>query len=339
MLEKPDIQDQTILSTLYEAYGLRVVALDFLPLGADRNTAAYRAVAADGRTYFVKVRRGAFDETAVGLPRFLSDHGIEHIIAPLESREGDLWAGLDAFKLILYPFIEGQSGYEVTLSQRQWHDLGRALREIHTTQLPAALRRRIRRETFSPRWGTVLRTFLACAHDTTPADPISAELARFLRTKSDPILDLMRRFERLIQPLQARALAFVLCHSDIHAGNVLIEPDGALHVVDWDEPILAPKERDLMFIGTGYWGNGYTSQEEEAFFYRGYGRTQVDPFAMAYYRYGRIVEDIAVFCDRIFQAHEGREDREQSLRYLQSNFLPRNTIEMAYATDETLLDA
>ena len=44
---------------------------------------------------------------------------------------------------------------------------------------------------------------------------------------------------------------FVLCHSDIHGGNILIADTGELYVVDWDDPILAPKERDLMFIGGG----------------------------------------------------------------------------------------
>jgi spectinomycin phosphotransferase len=36
-----------------------------------------------------------------------------------------------------------------------------------------------------------------------------------------------------------------------HAGNVVVGADNELTIVDWDEPILAPKERDLMFIGGG----------------------------------------------------------------------------------------
>ena len=56
---------------------------------------------------------------------------------------------------------------------------------------------------------------------------------------------------------------------------------------------------------------------------------------MAYYRYERIVEDIAVYCEQLFLSDEGGEDREQSLRYLASNFLPNNTIEIAYNSDKT----
>ena len=80
MLEKPDLQDEKIIACVQDEYGLLVVQLAFLPLGADPNTAVYRAVAADETPYFVKLRRGGFDATAVTLPKFLSDQGIVQIM-------------------------------------------------------------------------------------------------------------------------------------------------------------------------------------------------------------------------------------------------------------------
>ncbi len=339
MLEKPDLQDESLISSLQEEYGLLVVQLAFLPRGADRHTAVYRVISEDGTPYFVKLRRGVFDATTVTLPKFLSDQGIVHIIVPLATKAGHLWASLEAFKLVLYPFIEGHSGYEVDLSDRHWRDLGRALKRIHTAKVSPALRRRIQWETYPPQWRKIVRAFLARVDDTALADPVAVELAAFLKARRDEILDLVGRAERFALHLKPRTPEFVLCHSDIHAGNVLIDPTGALYIVDWDNPIFAPKERDLMFIGGGLWGDGHTAQEEETLFYRGYGQTQIDPAALAYYRYERIVQDIAVFCERIFQTNEGREDREQSLRYLKSNFLPNSTIEMAYRSDKMLSDA
>ncbi|HSG16803.1 MAG TPA: hypothetical protein VLE70_10850 [Anaerolineae bacterium] len=50
--------------------------------------------------------------------------------------------------------------------------------------------------------------------------------------------------------------------------NVLIDAAGAFFIVDWDEAILAPKERDLMSIGGGLMGGWKSPQEEEAWFYR-----------------------------------------------------------------------
>jgi spectinomycin phosphotransferase len=152
MLEKPDLQDQLIISRLQDEYGLQVNRLTFLPLGADVNTAVFRVVT-DGETaYFLKLRKGDFDEITVAVPQFLKAQGIQSIIAPLETRAQQPWASLDAFKMILYPFIEGQNGYAVALSDHQWLDFGAALKGIHTAQVPPALTRLIPRETYSPRW-------------------------------------------------------------------------------------------------------------------------------------------------------------------------------------------
>jgi spectinomycin phosphotransferase len=338
MLEKPDLQDEKIIACLQDGYELRVVQVAFLPLGADLNTAVYRGVADDGTPYFVKVRRGVFDEIAVALPKFLSDRGIAQIIAPVSTRKGQLWAGLDPFQLILYPFIEGHTGFEVDLSDLQWVDFGAALKSIHNALVPPALTRRIQRETYSPQWREIVKTFVGRVDNENSSDPVAARLAAFLKAKREEILDLVGRAERLAQTLEAPSPEFVLCHSDIHAGNILIDANGALYIVDWDNPILAPKERDLMFVGGGQGFAGHTAQEEETLFYRGYGQTQIDPIALAYYRYERIIQDIAVFCEQIFLTNDGGGDREQSLRYLISNFLPNNTIEIAYKSDKALRD-
>jgi spectinomycin phosphotransferase len=338
MLEKPDLQDEKLIACLRGAYGLLVVQVTFLPLGADLNTAVYRAVAEDETPYFVKLRRGVFDELAVTLPKFLSDQGIAQMIPPLATKTGQLWASLGAFTVILYPFVDGQNGYEVDLSDRHWRDFGSALKRIHTAVVPPALTRHIKQETYSPQWRESVKTFVERVEDDVFEDPVAIQLAAFLRSRRDQILDLVERAEQLAQALQARSVECVVCHSDIHAGNILIDANGALYIVDWDNPILAPKERDLMYIGGGQGFDGHTAQEEEALFYQGYGQTEIDPIALAYYRYERIVEDIAVECEQIFSTNEGGEDREQALRFLISNFLPGNVLEIAYTSDKTQRD-
>ncbi len=333
MLEKPDLREEKIFTCLQDAYGMAVVQVTFLPLGADSNTAVYRVIAGDQTPYFLKLRKGIFDETSVTLPRFLRDQGIKQIIAPLPTKTGQLRARLDDFKVILYPFVDGRDGYEVALSAQQWHEFGEALKQIHTLDVPSTLTESIRRETYAPRWRETVKMFLGRL-DEIIDDPVAAKLAAFLRLKRDEILFLVQRAETLAQSLQHQSLEFVLCHSDIHAGNILIDGNGAFYIVDWDDPILAPKERDLMFIGgaQGFISGG--AQEEEQSFYRGYGQTEIDPLALPYYRYERIVVDIAVYCEELLLTAEGGEDREQSLHYLMSNFLPGGTIEMARKSDQ-----
>ena len=165
MLEKPDFPDDKIIACLQAEYGLRVAAIAFLPLGADLNTAVYRVVADDGTSYFLKLRSGVFDETSVALPKFLSDQGIAEIIAPLATQTGQLWANLDTFKVILYPFVEGRNGYEVDLSDRHWIEFGAALKRIHSMVVPPALINRIQRETYSPKWRDIVKSIHGAHRD------------------------------------------------------------------------------------------------------------------------------------------------------------------------------
>ena len=335
MLEKPQIKDSEIARCLEDQFDLRVRDISFLPLGADPDTAVYRVVAEDEAPYFLKLRRGDVDTAAVAIPRFLSQQGMAQVIAPLATVSGQLWASLPPFKVILYPFVEGRHGYEAKLSEQQWVHFGATLKRFHTARVPPEITEGIPRETFSPKWREIVRSHLARLEEKAFNDPVATEMAAFLRARREETLMLIRRADRLAQALQANPPPFILCHGDIHGWNLLLDDAGRLHIVDWDTLIFAPKERDLMFIGAGLGDSDYTPREEESLFYRGYGRTDVNPAALAYYRYERIVEDIAVYCEQIFLSDEGGQDRRQSLAYLKSNYLPGSTIETAVQSDKT----
>jgi spectinomycin phosphotransferase len=146
------------------------------------------------------------------------------------------------------------------------------------------------------------------------------------------------RAERLAQVLRGRAHDLAICHGDLHPGNLLLGADGALAIVDWDQPILAPKEHDLMAVGAGLGFVRETSQEE-ALFYRGYGPAAVDLVALSYYRYERVAADLAAYGEQIFEAQGSVEDREQGLAQLAAQFRPGNVVPVAHRTYERLDDA
>ena len=329
MLEKPDFPDDKLKTCLHADYGIDVADVAFLPLGADAATAVYR-VAEGAKSYFLKLRRGAFDEAGVTVPRFLSDHGVALIITPVETRDGRLWTHVDNFAATLYPFVEGRNGYDVLPLERHWVELGAALKEMHTIAVPPSLVEAIPRETFSPFWRNMVRDVQVLVEATVFEEPVAARCAAFVREKRAEIDGLVTRAEALATNLTARPLPFVLCHGDIHAWNLLIGADGALYIVDWDTLILAPKERDLMFVGASL-GIGDTPAGA-ALFYQGYGKTEIDRDALAYYRCERIVEDIAVFCQQLLLTDEGGAVREQALGYLTDSFLPGHVVERAYRT-------
>lgn len=332
MLEKPNIPDEQIISRLQEEYNLRVSQLSFLPLGADEGSAVYRVRTDDNLTYFLKLRKG-FQEIVVAVPLFLKSQGLQEIICPLPTTSAQYWADFDEYKMILYPFVEGKDGFERELTDEHRRILGAALKKLHTLQVPQDLRKLLPTETFDARWRERLQSFQTLVETRTWNDTTAAKLADFMKSKQDEIFHLAARTEELAVQLRSQPPDLILCHTDIHGGNILISSDEELYIVDWDNPLLAPKERDLMFIGGGI-DSLWKSEREEAIFYEGYGKAEIHFAALAYYRYERVIEDLAVIGEQIFASDEGGADRERSYGWFTSNFEPGSTIEIARKTDQ-----
>ena len=335
MLIKPDLKDETLTECLKDAYGLDVAAISFLPLGADFNTAVYRITTSSQTDYFLKLRRSECIDASVSVPKYLADLGIKQVIPPIATRTGQLWTNLASFKAILYPYVEGRHGVEVKLSDKQWIEFGATMKQFHHTEIPKSITNGVERETFSFKWRETVKAFLGRIENAVFAEPVAAKMALFLKSKSSEIRKLVERAENLAITLQKQPPEYVLCHADIHGWNLLIDKAQMLYIVDWDTLILAPKERDLMFIGAGIWDSGRTPIEEELLFYQGYGQTEINQDAICYYRFERIIQDIGEYCEHLFLSDEGGDDRIQSFAYLQSNFLPEGTIEKAYQSNKT----
>ncbi|QPC83888.1 aminoglycoside phosphotransferase family protein [Phototrophicus methaneseepsis] len=343
MLERPNIADSDLMACLQAAYELPIATVEFLPLGADTNTAVFKAwgdeADDEASTYFVKLRSGPFDEMSIVVPSYLHDKHVEHLIAPLPTRTQRLWASLGDYKVALFPFVAGRDGYDVDLLDRHWVEMGQVLKAIHTMALPTTILERLQRETYPANWREKVHMFQKMAADTPFADPIAAELAAFLKDKAAIVMGLVQRAEQLAAVLKQQPEPFVLCHGDLHAGNVLIDGEQHLYIVDWDTLVLAPRERDLMFVGGGLYLNKRTPEQEEGLFYQGYGAVQANPVALAYYRYERIIQDIAEFCSELLLTDAGGEDRPNSLRLLRSQFRPDSVIAMAYRSESALPQA
>jgi spectinomycin phosphotransferase len=91
-----------------------------------------------------------------------------------------------------------------------------------------------------------------------------------------------------------------------------------------------------MFIGGGIGNGRYSPEQEEALFYAGYGQTEIDPVALAYFRYERIVQDFAAYSEEILLTDGDSEDRPEGLRRVMSQFQPNAVIDMAYHAEKLL---
>ena len=96
---------------------------------------------------------------------------------------------------------------------------------------------------------------------------------------------------------------------------------------------MAPKERDLMFIGGGV-ANVWNNPHEEEFFYKGYGKTEINTAILAYYRHERIVEDIAEYGQALLLTSDGGEDRLEMYKQFMGMFEPNGVVDIAFKTDD-----
>jgi spectinomycin phosphotransferase len=342
MLERPALEDPTIVACLRDGYGLPVERLVFVPLGNDSAAWTYHAITTDGSTMFVKVRRGP-RPAGILIPRFLRDLGLTEVVAARRTRHGEPWLEIGPWAVLVYPLVDAPTAMHGGMDVDGWRRLGAFAARLHATVLPDDLAALVPREDFRPRANEladqVARQVEAYSHGAASHDELAERLVGAWTTHRAEIEWLVRRSEALALRIRDRAanalpLPVILCHADLHAGNVLVSPDGGISVVDWDEVILAPPERDLMFV-RGSAVAGRVSDREATAFESGYGSKEADPLLIAWYRLDWAVQDFADFARRVILDPElGIATRAAALALFESTFEPGGEVETAVIADE-----
>jgi spectinomycin phosphotransferase len=353
MREPPKLPHATLVAALTAHYGGRfkpsAAALTFLPLGADSASAVYRVEGADGATYFLKARAGAgFSVPSLVIPRYLCDRGVPHILAAIPTAAGALWCTVGDFALSLYPFVAGRAAADVGLTDAQWRDFGATAAQIHASPLPPDVLPLLPRESFTPtRRGLIARLADAVVRSTTAApaasDPVQREFAAFWQARQAEIAVLVERADALGAELRGwdkpSAAPLVLCHADMHTWNVLVADDGQWWLVDWDETLLALRERDLMFVIGGIGGDGI-GPHQTACFLQGYGPAEINDRGLTYYRFAWAVQDIAAWGESVlFLPDLSEATRRTALRSFRGLFEPEGIVERALASARGFVEA
>jgi len=327
--DDPGLDLGTITACLNSQYELRVRSATFLPLGYDLNAAVYKIIAEKGTTYFLKIRFGPVDESGLIVPWALAERGIRNVLAPLPTRSGELWCSCDERSLVLYPFITGKNAMAAGMSDDQWREFGSTLQGVHSSGLAEEFRRRLPGETFALPSAASVRRILKLTETTEFENAVAAQFAAFWREHATRICQMLIRAEELGRLLQSRAFDHVLCHADIHAANILVGDDGGISLIDWDGPIIAPRERDLLFVVGSIIARAVEPREEELFF-TGYGPVDIDPEALIYYRYERIVQDLGeIGRSVLFDPGPSDRMRVEESRLARSFFAPGGDIDHA----------
>ena len=309
MREPPRILEEHLRACLQNQYELNLVTLEFLPLGHDYNAGVYRAVSEQAAVYLLKVTSRPLYEPRCSIPRYLKDQGIPSVVAPIPTKSGTLWTSLSEWTMSVYPWISGDTSL-TGMTDEQWQEVGTIFKQIHQVMLPPVGFESLRKETFDPReYAQWIRTFEA---QHTEEHSSGSASQRALRaswiTHQLTIHTVVTSLEKLAQVLQRRNLPSVICHADLHARNLIRDQVGHVFVIDWDEVMLAPKERDFIFV----------RHPQAAAFFQGYGQVEIDWIALTYYLWERVVQDLIECTHNVcFRDDWEEESRAEAVQLLE----------------------
>jgi spectinomycin phosphotransferase len=342
MPEPPRIPIELLHACLRERYGLGAETVEHLPRGHDYRAGVYRVVSEHDSVYLLKATSRPLYEPSCLVPRYLHDQGITAVVAPLPTTSGSLWTPLAEghaewtewrewreWRVMVYPFLEGETSL-TGMTDDQWQETGHIFRRIHKIPLPPEGFPSIRMESFDPtaylRW---VRDFEAQHLQSPQADEDGSGPARAVRAAwaahRSTIHTALTALEQLGAALRSHAVPAVIAHADLHAANLLRDATGHVYVLDWDEVMLAPKERDFIFI-----------RELQAHaFWQGYGsraREEVNWVALTYFRWERVIQDlIEEAVQALFQDDVGEDAKALAARRFAATFAAGGNVDAAHA--------
>ena len=324
MLDKPRLHDEKIIELLESNHNLKVDALDFMPVGNDQHAWVYRVYAKTGDC-FLKLRKGGTKPASLFVPHELRRMGISEVVAPLATKRGDLRVTHKDFDLILYPYIEGRSAWGLALTPSLARRWGEVMRRMHGAVGSPRISAVAPREVFGVKWLSTIKRVEEIISSGDFSGDVANAMAQVWREHQTEIALCRDRYIEMAARLTEQAPPFVLCHADIHTANIIVGADEQIRIVDWDETVIAPKERDLMFFLL----DGHSDEFTDAFF-KGYDDIDVNWLALTYYKYDWVMQECADYGERVFlSADLGERDLRASLCEFKRLFAPDNVIERA----------
>jgi len=291
-------------------FGVELTSLTPVFGGADAGAETWRGITADETSYAVKRSRSGMT-TGLLVSAHLATAGVPGIPTPLTARSGQPWSVRDGAELSVTPWVRGRPAMDVGLTVVQWRAFGELLGQVHATTLPADITTRLPADDDLAGVLSTTRSLGATMRDRRPGgDRLSRTMIDGWLGAAAEIGKLVQRAETLDQQLRDRPAPTVLCHSDAHLINVLIEPTGPLWLIDWDSVTRSARERDLMFVIGGIFTDDPVTPLQQQWFFSGYGDVEIDPARLAYYRCTRTLDDLNEFAIQILN-ERGRSAAER----------------------------
>jgi spectinomycin phosphotransferase len=248
VLTESKIDKLSLKKAIQEKFGISVISLTLVPKW--ETARAYVIESSKHTNFFLKIYSD--DSIPDSAFRFAHDLyakvGITGITHPIPTINGQMRIQIGDFHTAaLFSLISGKTAEEQKLTDRQLEKLGKLLAKIH--QSKSVIGGYSVREKFAiPFKDRLLAIFNGMSKITGNSTQYKKRLKLFLEPHRAKFLQELETLGELQRKVRRNKLEFVNCHGEPSPGNVLSSNSGKVYLLDWDDPIFAPKEKDLLFF-------------------------------------------------------------------------------------------
>lgn len=289
MLTPLEINQEELLHKLNSKYDIGATDIDFVPKG--EASWVYIVRKHKNNQWLLKVHKAK----NLSSTRFRILHdlytkaGIENITHPIPNKENSLEFKLKGYPTALFNYIEGKTAIEQPLTEKHYEKLGELLGQIHRAK--KVINYAVKEDFNVPK--EEFLSVIDYLENSRTASTTQQEAINLLKPIQSRLLRQLENLKKLEATLQNSPPDFVLCHGEPSPGNIMVTPNNKVYLIDWDEPIMAPKEKDLLFFDKTLTPllRGYAKYSND----RRINKTAVD-----FYKHAWNIAEIADWGNRLF---------------------------------------
>lgn len=249
MISEPTIDKTQLIPLLEESYNIKVETILFNPKG--EASWSYSIETSDKKYFLKLIKSKDFNSDPYEFTfRLFSEGNIQNIVHPLKVASGEISLLFEEFNLVLFDYIDGKTIREQALNEHHLEELGEILAKIH--QSKDIVGAYTQKEGFdNPHKADIINIYKSL-ESLGELNEIQEKTKHLYLDYKEKFLDEQNKLEELISKLKSQNIEFVNCHGEPSPGNVIVSKDGKIYLIDWDFPLFAPKEKDLLFFDKNF---------------------------------------------------------------------------------------